>query len=34
VWGEFNDTKVQPYMLVDYGSWNNIDQYPYIEDLR
>ena len=34
VWGFFDDTNVDSYLLQSYGSWRGVvKQYPYIEDV-
>ena len=34
VWGMFNDTQVESYLLLNYGSWKRpVDQYPLIRDV-
>ena len=34
VWGFFNDSQVESYLLLGYGSWKRpVEQYPFIVDV-
>ena len=34
VWGSFDDSDVEPYVLQNYGSWENIRPYPELMEVR
>jgi hypothetical protein len=34
VWGHFNDTEVEFYVLPEYGSWKEIEPYPAYQQVR
>ena len=34
VWGSFNDSDVDTYLLQKYGSYHNIQQYPELLEIR
>lgn len=34
VWGSFDDSEVDFYMLPEYGPWQSIEQYPRLSEVR
>ena len=34
VFGHFNDTDVEFYVLPEYGNWKEIEQYPEYQQVR
>jgi len=34
VWGHFNDSNVEFYVLPEYGNWKELEQYPAYQQVR